>query len=244
MAEEQLKLFVEETSWYNDIVLGSMSPGKWWELLPHLYREWLRNTIAGTLLYLVSSGLWCFYIYYLKRNVYFPKDVIPSKKAMLLQIRVSLKALPWYSALPTLSKYMIEHGWTKCFSRINDVGWVAYVIYLIVYLAIVEFGTCWVHRELHDIKFLYKHLHATHHIYNKHDTISPFAGMALHPLDGILQGLPHVVALVLVPMHFSTHIALMFLQGIWTANIHDCIHGKLWSVMGAGYHTKIIRCSV
>lgn len=62
-------------------------------------------------------------------------------------------------------------------------------------------------------------------------------GLAFHPLDGILQAVPHVLALFLVPTHFTTHIALLFIEGIWTANIHDCIHGKLWPVMGAGYHT-------
>lgn len=35
------------------------------------------------------------------------------------------------------------------------------------------------HRELHDIKPLYKYLHATHHIYNKQNTLSPFAGNVL-----------------------------------------------------------------
>ena len=61
--------------------------------------------------------------------------------------------------------------------------------------------------------------------------------MAFHPLDGILQAVPHVIALFIVPTHFTTHIGLLFLEAIWTANIHDCIHGKLWPVMGAGYHT-------
>ncbi|KAM3250328.1 hypothetical protein P3S67_022735 [Capsicum chacoense] len=54
---------------------------------------------------------------------------------------------------------------------------------------------------------------------------------------GILQAVPHLVALFLLPMHFTTHIALLFIEAIWTANIHDCIHGKIWPVMGAGYHT-------
>lgn len=51
-----------------------------------------------------------------------------------------------------------------------------YFVYLAVYLALVEFGIYWMHRELHDIKPLYKWLHATHHIYNKQNTLSPFAG--------------------------------------------------------------------
>ncbi|XP_030536794.1 delta(7)-sterol-C5(6)-desaturase-like [Rhodamnia argentea] len=232
-----LGLFTEETSLYNRIVLGGLLPASAWEPMPRFLQTWLRNYIGGTLVYFLSGFLWCFYIYYLKRNVYVPTDEIPTKKAMLLQIYVAMKAMPWYCALPTFSEYMVENGWTKCYSRVSDVGWLAYIVYMSIYLVLVEFGIYWMHRELHDIKPLYKYLHATHHIYNKQNTLSPFAGLAFHPLDGILQAVPHVVALFLVPTHFTTHIALLFLEAIWTANIHDCIHGKLWPVMGAGYHT-------
>ncbi|KAM0832084.1 hypothetical protein ACQ4PT_065121 [Festuca glaucescens] len=62
-------------------------------------------------------------------------------------------------------------------------------------------------------------------------------GLASHPVDGILLAMPHVVAPFLLPTHFRTNIALLFMEAIWTANIHDCIHGKVWPVMGAGYHT-------
>ncbi|KAJ4831873.1 hypothetical protein Tsubulata_046980 [Turnera subulata] len=235
--EQYLQGFVDQTTFFNEVVLAHLLPSSWWSTLPHVWQTWLRNYIAGTLLYLLSGFLWCFYIYYLKRNVYVPKDAIPSNKAMLLQIYVAMKAMPWYCALPTLSEYMIENGWTKCFSSISEVGWFAYAAYLIIYLVFVEFGIYWMHRELHDIKPLYKYLHATHHIYNKQNTLSPFAGLAFHPLDGILQAVPHVIALFIVPTHFLTHIGLLFLEGVWTANIHDCIHGKLWPIMGAGYHT-------
>lgn len=34
---------------------------------------------------------------------------------------------------------------------------------------------------------LYRTLHHIHHKYNKEHTLSPFAGLAFHPLDGILQ---------------------------------------------------------
>lgn len=35
-------------------------------------------------------------------------------------------------------------------------------------------------------------------------------------------------------MHFLTHEILLFFTGVWTTNIHDCIHGKTWPIMGAG----------
>ncbi|KAK4477687.1 hypothetical protein RD792_016934 [Penstemon davidsonii] len=112
-----------------------MLPEKWWSPLPHLCRGWLRAYIGATLIYLLSGFLWCFYIYYLKRNAYVPE------------------------------------------------------------------------------------------------------GFAFHPLDGTLLMLPHFIAPFIVPMHFRTHMALVFMDAFWAANIHDCIHGKMWPFLGAGYHT-------
>ena len=70
-------------------------------------------------------------------------------------------------------------------------------------------------------------LHAEHHIYNKEHTLSPFAGLAFNPIDGILQASPYTLTLFFVPMHFFTHELLLFATGVWTTNIHDCIHGKV-----------------
>ena len=116
-------------------------------------------------------------------------------------------------------------------------------------------------------------LHHTHHKYNKEHTLSPFAGLAFNPFDGILQvvplhslileicrvlpvfvlperlksssqvqilprgrnarlsaqAIPYCWTLLYIPMHFLTHELLLFATGIWTTNIHDCIHGR-WAV--------------
>ena len=121
----------------------------------------------------VGQILKLIYIIFVILNVL---DCIPSKKAMILQICVAMKAMPWYTLLPTFSEHVIEMGWTRCFPRISDVGVPTYLGYILIYLLIVEFGIYWAHRELHDIKPLYKYLHAIHHIYNKQNTLSPFAG--------------------------------------------------------------------
>ena len=67
--------------------------------------------------------------------------------------------------------------------------------------------------------------------------MSPFAGLAFHPLDGILQALPYTLTLFIVPMHFLTHELLLFATAFWTSNIHDNLHARLLPVMGAGWHT-------
>ncbi|XP_057756661.1 delta(7)-sterol-C5(6)-desaturase-like [Arachis stenosperma] len=233
------QLFVEDGNFYNRILLGTLLPEQLWVPLPHFFQTWLRNYIGGLLMYFIPGFFWSFYIYHWKNNVYVPREAIPSSEAMLMQIQVSMKALPWYTLLPTIEEYITEGGFTRCFPRVHYVGWLHYVVYVALYLILVEFGIYWMHKLLHDIKPLYKHLHAPHHIYNnKHNILSPFAGMALHPLDGILQVLlPHSIALFIVPMHFSTHLVILLMEGIWTASIHDCINAKFWPIMGSGYHT-------
>ena len=51
------------------------------------------------------------------------------------------------------------------------------------------------------------------------------------------QALPYTWTLWFVPMHFLTHELLLFATAVWTTNIHDCLHGKVAPIMGAGYHT-------
>ena len=80
-------------------------------------------------------------------------------------------------------------------------------------------------------------LHYIHHKYNKENTLSPFAGLAFHPIDGVMQALPYAVALFIVPMHFLMHELLLFATALWTTNIHDTLHANLLPVMGAGWHT-------
>jgi len=70
-----LGLFVDETALYNRIVLGSLLPSSAWDPLPHFLQTWMRNYIGGTLVYFLSGFLWCFYIYYWKRNFYVPKGM-------------------------------------------------------------------------------------------------------------------------------------------------------------------------
>lgn len=38
-------------------------------------------------------------------------------------------------------------------------------------------------------------------------------GLAFHPIDGILQAVPYMLALFIVPMHYLTHLMLLFLTG-------------------------------
>lgn len=139
--------------------------------------------------------------------------------------------------MPTLSDFLIEHGWTMTFFEFSAWPLWAYVFFHVLYFVAVEWGIYWVHRLLHDWKPGYKWLHATHHKYNKENTLSPFAGLAFHPIDGMLQASPYVVGLFMVPVHYWAHLGMLFFTAVWTTNIHDTLDGRTEPIMGAAYHT-------
>ncbi|XP_031499183.1 delta(7)-sterol-C5(6)-desaturase-like [Nymphaea colorata] len=233
--EEEVYL-PSQTELYNRVLLGAVLPSALGENLPHYFQTFLRNYIFGIAHCFLSAGLWSFYIYYFKGHVYFPNGKIPRKAAILKQMWLTIKAFPFYAGLATASEYMSERGWTRCFARIEEVGWPMNICYMVIYLLCTEFLSYWVHRLLHDIKPLFKYFHASHHMFNKQTNISPFAGFAFHPVDAVLETSPQVVAILLVPMHYTTYQVLFFLDALWSINIHDCIHGRVWPILGAGYH--------
>ncbi|KAG2316273.1 hypothetical protein Bca52824_019395 [Brassica carinata] len=179
---EFLTQFVEETTFYNRIILSHLLPANLWEPLPHFLQTWLRNYLAGNLLYFISGS-----------------DSIPTKKAMIMQIHVAMKAMPWYTLLPTVSEYMIERGWTKCYSTLDHFNWFLSLVYIALYLLLVEARVPSFGRDTSGSTARDSSVHIANSSHNASESF--------------------------------------VLEGIWTASIHDCIHGNIWPIMGAGYHT-------
>ncbi|CAM6102509.1 unnamed protein product [Calypogeia fissa] len=232
---EYNQLFVKQTDDINSMVLGPMYGVATGARLPHWSITWLRNWWAGTVLYFLSGGGYYFYTYWWKREQNFPKGSPLAIRHLLEQMVMGLLGLPALTALPSFAEYMVEKGWTLCYVEIQEVGFVSYVAHIGAYLLFSEFWVYWFHRWLHT-PLLYKYMHHTHHFYWKPTTVSPFAGLAFNPLDGILQASPLVFALYFIPMHFQTYYILFFLEEIWSANIHDTIDGGIYGILGAGYH--------
>ncbi|KXZ52406.1 hypothetical protein GPECTOR_9g450 [Gonium pectorale] len=233
--EERLRLMIEENVWKNNLVMW-MLPDSLRDQLPHFVQTWLRCWILCAAVYFIIGGIWCYYTYFCFGDKLFAPGTIPAWKDVWEQIRVSNWAIPMYSLLPAVTEMAAEKGWTRAYPRVENVGLPAYVLYFFLYMVSVEFGVYWMHRGLHW-GWAYKYLHYDHHKYNKEHTLSPFAGLAFHPLDGILQAVPYTWTLFYCPMHFLTHELLLFATGVWTINIHDCLHGRTWPIMGGGYHT-------
>lgn len=233
----ELELIEKQIEWKHNLVLWAV-PEATKAMIPELVQSWLVNMVLGMAMYVLVGVVWALGIYRVFRNTkYGIKDEnIPQWEDIKAQMLVSIQAIPMYTMLPPFAEWFIRKGYTLCYAQVDTVGWPMYAVYFVMYMASVEFGVYWMHRKLHEVRLGYKFLHATHHVYNKENSLSPFAGLAFNPLDGILQAIPYVWTLALVPMHFLTHEALLFATALWTTSIHDCVYGGGEPVMGAGYH--------
>jgi lathosterol oxidase len=104
--------------------------------------------------------------------------------------------------LPVLDEFLIESGYTKVYHTIDEIGgWVTHTATMIIYFCCVKIGIYWMHRTLHTNKWLYRHMHLMHHAYKSPETLTPWASIAFHPFDGMLQAYPYILMLPFVPCH-------------------------------------------
>jgi lathosterol oxidase len=239
--------FLAADAWKNSLLLP-----RWLRsALPHVLASWLRNMLAGWVLYFGVGGAWAAVIYWLRAEACFPRGAasMPSWAAMRAQMAVSAQAMVLYTLAPTVGEWAIERGWTRAYADpAAAAAWLGlpagaagaaagYAATLALYLLLVEWGIYWIHRYLHENRTLYRALHRVHHIYNNEGSLSPFAGLAFHPIDGLLQAAPYGLLLPLLPVHFWTYEALLFFTAIWTTNIHDTLVCDTLPIMGSAYHT-------
>ena len=215
--------------------IGS-SFGTYWG---HYVLCYIRNFVASLFVYYGTAGFFHYHIYIHPRSQEIFKDrTRPTNEIILDQIKFAQASIFIYDLLPIISEYLIEEGYTKAYYNISDIGGFGpYLGYTLLYFALVEIGIYWMHRTLHTNKFLYKHIHMPHHKYSRPDTLTPWASIAFHPLDGMLQACPYVLVLPLVPCHYLTHLIMVFFTAVWATYIHDSMDWNVDPIMGSKYHT-------
>lgn len=205
----------------------------------HYVLCYLRNFIGAMVVYYGTAGVFHYfcYVHPMSKDI-FKHRKRPDSKIIWNQIKLSQASMTVYTMLPVLDEYLVESGVTKVYFTVADIGgWPAHIATMILYFACVEIGIYWMHRTLHTNKTLYKYIHLKHHQYNKPETLTPWASIAFHPLDGMLQASPYVIMLPFVPCHYLTHFGLLFFTAIWATYIHDAMDFNVDPIMGSKYHT-------
>jgi Delta7-sterol 5-desaturase len=219
-------------SWVVDNIGGNLFWG-------HYILCYLRNFVAAMFVYYGTATIFHYHCYVHPRSKrIFANRTRPSWATILDQIKLAQASLFLYTLLPVLDEYLVESGWTQVYHTIDDIGgWLPFCFYTLLYFSLVEIGIYWMHRTLHTNKLLYKHVHMLHHKYNRAETLTPWCSIAFHPLDGILQASPYVIALFFVPCHYGLHVLMLFFTAIWATYIHDAMDFNLDPIMGSKYHT-------
>jgi len=101
---------------------------------------------------------------------------------------------------------------------INDYGWAYFALSVIMHIIFDEFWTYWAHRWLHTYHFLYKYLHESHHL---PVDVTPYAALAFHPLDALMQGIPTMTSCFFFPIHYNFYLYYLAITAIWAIFIHD-----------------------
>eukprot|EP00605_Chrysophyceae_sp_TOSAG23-4_P000288 GSChrysophyteH1.ASY1.ANO1.333.1 assembled CDS len=206
----------------------------------YYFASYLRDLFAATVLYWLTAGGWHLIIYKLFRKELFDDKgrPLPSWSIIFHQMWLAQRSLFVYALLPITSEVVIENKLTRAYFYVDEIGgYVNAVICAVLYLSLVEIGIYWMHRTLHTNKWLYNNIHGPHHYYNKKDMLTPWASIAFHPIDGMLQASPYVACLFIMPIHYYTHVVMLFVTSVWATNIHDCMWGDSEPIMGSKYHT-------
>jgi Delta7-sterol 5-desaturase len=233
-------------AWVNSIFISN-SVAAWFITtldsieLAHYLLCYLRNFIGAMIVYYGTAATFHYfcYVHPMSRKVFEEQGrTRPTWDTIKNQIQLSQASLTIYTLLPVIDEVLIESGYTKVYHTIHEIGgWPSHIATMLLYFACVEIGIYWMHRTLHTNKFLYKHVHLKHHQYKSAETLTPWASIAFHPLDGMLQASPYVFMLPFVPCHYLTHFGLLFFTAIWATYIHDAMDFNVDPVMGSKYHT-------
>lgn len=151
----------------------------------------------------------------------------PPRRLFVRQATSSVAAAPWYALLPTV----VERSSLLHFGRPS-------LREALAFCAAVEVLVYVVHRLLHEVPWLYRHVHRRHHAYKTACDMSPFASMSFMPLDGLAQASPYVLVLLVLPCHALVWELLLFATGAWSAYIHCASEAPCRFALGASHHTK------
>lgn len=188
----------------------------------HYILCYLRNFIGAMIVYYGTAGIFHYFCYVHPMSQEIFKDRIrPSWETIYHQMKLAQSSMFIYVLLPAVDEFLIESGWTRTYYTIDEIGgWPQHILTMIVYFSCVEIGIYWMHRTLHTNKWMYKNIHMCHHQYKKPETLTPWASIAFHPLDGILQASPYVGVVFFVPCHYLTHFGLLFFTAVRFCDVY------------------------
>ncbi|KAL1490317.1 hypothetical protein ABEB36_013032 [Hypothenemus hampei] len=113
-----------------------------------------------------------------------------------------------------LTCYISNGGYSTVYYRMNEYGWIWFVLQFPVVFIYQDYTTYWLHRMYHW-PFLYKHFHKLHHRYKQP---TAFSVTAIHPVESV-----HIQLCLSAPLFFLPIHWLSFYTSAFYAYYHGII---------------------
>lgn len=183
--------------------------------------------------YLILAGI-AFIIYYLvyRRKFSFKKIQVnfPKREDYFREIAYSVSTAFIFALIGWLLFFTPFREVTRLYLSISDYGWTYFVISIPLMLLIHDTYFYWTHRWMHRPE-VFRYFHKVHHLSTNP---SPWAAMAFHPLEAVVEAGVIVMIALLIPVH---PIALgIFLLLMMIYNVYGHLGYELYP---KGFHSSV-----
>ena len=123
-------------SWMVPSLVLSWSESTFGKYYGHYVNSYLRDLLAGSVLYYLVGSIWHWNAYVRRGKEQFEDQgrARPSNSIIFDQIQLAQMSMVMYAALPVFSSWLIETGWTRAYWSVDQVGGIGpYLLYTLAY---------------------------------------------------------------------------------------------------------------
>jgi lathosterol oxidase len=181
--------------------------------------------IVVGLRYLLLASIAFFFFYTIKNNSWFSKKIqqtFPKRKDYLREIGYSIITAFIFSAVGYLVFLTPFRQFTQVYTNFNEYSLGYFFFSLALTFLVHDTYFYWAHRFMHH-PGVYKIVHRVHHLSTNP---SPWAAMAFHPIEAVIEASVIIIIAVLFPIHPLT--IGVFLLGMMIYNIYGHLGYELY----------------
>lgn len=179
-------------------LIGSKS---FWTILTVIFLRYIvLASIAFLVFYVVKKHAWSF------RKI---QQRFPVRHDYLREIGYSMFTAVIFAGVGFVVFLTPLAGYTQVYFKVSEYGWGYFVLSIILIIFLHDTYFYWMHRMIHH-KSVYKYVHRVHHLSTNP---SPWAAMAFHPLEAVLEAGIIVLVAFAFPVHpLAIGIFLLFMM--------------------------------
>ena len=162
--------------------------------------------------YLVLAGIAFFIFYLVKKHAWQFRKIqnrFPITKDYAREIGYSILTSFIFAGVGFAVFLTPFSAYTQVYYKVSDFGWGYLIFSVILTIFLHDTYFYWMHRLIHH-KSVYKYIHRVHHLSTNP---SPWAAMAFHPLEAVLEAGIIVLVAFIYPIHpLGIAIFLLFMM--------------------------------